>query len=139
MITREQIVAEARTWIDTPFHHQARLKGVGVDCAGVPVGVARDLGLTYADVAGYARVPAKGQFRAVIASVCDQINLYDVLPGDLMSFAFRFEEQHVAIVSQIDPIRLIHAWEDIGKVVENDLDAVWMRRLRGCWRFKELA
>lgn len=138
MTLRDEIVAEARTWLKTPFHHQGRLKGVGVDCAGVPVGVAQALGLSYADVAGYARMPAKGQFRATIASVCISITRAEVLPGDLMSFAFRFEEQHIAFVSQLDPLRLIHAWEDIGKVVENDLDVIWSRRLRGCWRFKEL-
>jgi len=29
MITREQIVAAARSWIGTPYHHQASVKGVG--------------------------------------------------------------------------------------------------------------
>jgi cell wall-associated NlpC family hydrolase len=29
---REQIVAEAKTWLGTPFHHQGRVKGAGVDC-----------------------------------------------------------------------------------------------------------
>lgn len=136
MITREQIVAEARTWLDTPFHHQGRLKGIGVDCAGVPIGVARALGLEWADQSGYARVPAKGQFRATLQRCLDPIAFADVLPGDLMSFAFLTEEQHVAIVASANPIRLIHAWEAIGKCVENGFDATWQRRLRGCWRFR---
>ena len=139
MITRDMIVAEARTWLGTPFMHQARLKGVGVDCAGVPVGIARELGLPYADVQGYARVPSRGQFRNTMASCLDVIPLAEVQPGDLMSFAFIGEEQHVAVVSQINPIRLIHAWERIGCCVENDFDAVWQRRLRGCWRFRGIA
>lgn len=29
---RAAVVAEALTWLDTPYHHHARLKGVGVDC-----------------------------------------------------------------------------------------------------------
>lgn len=138
MTLREDIVAEARTWIGTPFHHQGRLKGVGADCGGVPVGVAQALGLTWADTVGYARTPSRAQFRATIERAWIPIARSDVLPGDLMSFAFCFEEQHLAIVSQLNPLRIIHAWEDSGKVVENDLDAVWARRLRGCWRFKEL-
>lgn len=32
-MTRESIIAEARTWISTPYHHHGRIKGVGVDCA----------------------------------------------------------------------------------------------------------
>ena len=31
---RQDIIAEARTWKGTPFHHKARVKGVGVDCGG---------------------------------------------------------------------------------------------------------
>ncbi len=29
---RQAVVEEAKTWIGTPFVHQAKLKGVGVDC-----------------------------------------------------------------------------------------------------------
>jgi NlpC/P60 family putative phage cell wall peptidase len=29
---RAAVVAEALTWIGTPFHHAARVKGAGVDC-----------------------------------------------------------------------------------------------------------
>jgi len=32
-VERAAVVAEARTWLRTPYHHKARLKGVGVDCA----------------------------------------------------------------------------------------------------------
>lgn len=30
---QQAIIAEARTWIGTPFHHESRVKGAGVDCA----------------------------------------------------------------------------------------------------------
>lgn len=33
MTTRAAVIAEAESWLGTPYHHQARLKGVGVDCA----------------------------------------------------------------------------------------------------------
>src|SRR5579885_1040231 len=29
---RDRIISEARTWLGTPFHHEARVKKVGVDC-----------------------------------------------------------------------------------------------------------
>jgi cell wall-associated NlpC family hydrolase len=45
MTTREQFVAEARSWEGTPFHHQANLKGVGVDCVGLIRGAAIELGM----------------------------------------------------------------------------------------------
>ncbi len=30
---REKVIAEARTWIGTPYHTNARVKGAGCDCA----------------------------------------------------------------------------------------------------------
>jgi cell wall-associated NlpC family hydrolase len=30
----DAVLAEARTWLGTPYHHMGRLKGIGVDCAG---------------------------------------------------------------------------------------------------------
>lgn len=32
---RALIETEARTWLNTPFVHKARVKGVGVDCGGI--------------------------------------------------------------------------------------------------------
>jgi hypothetical protein len=42
---REKIVAEARSWIGTPYHNCADIKGVGVDCGMLLVRVYCDLGL----------------------------------------------------------------------------------------------
>jgi cell wall-associated NlpC family hydrolase len=36
---RAAVVAEAREWLGTPYHHEARLKGIGVDCAQLLMGV----------------------------------------------------------------------------------------------------
>ncbi len=41
--TRRAVVAEARTWIGTPYRHQASLKGVGCDCLGLVRGIFRAL------------------------------------------------------------------------------------------------
>ena len=37
----DKIIAEARAWIGTPYHHQAAVKGVGCDCLGLVRGVWR--------------------------------------------------------------------------------------------------
>lgn len=44
MDPRAAIIAEALTWEGTPYHHQACVKGVGVDCAMLLVGIARGCG-----------------------------------------------------------------------------------------------
>ena len=42
---KARIVEETLTWLGTPYHHQARVKGIGVDCAQLLVGVALSTGL----------------------------------------------------------------------------------------------
>ena len=37
---RLRIILEAMDWVGTPYHHQARVKKVGVDCAQLVAGVA---------------------------------------------------------------------------------------------------
>ena len=40
---RAEIVAAARSWIGTPYRHQASLRGVGCDCLGLLRGVWREV------------------------------------------------------------------------------------------------
>jgi cell wall-associated NlpC family hydrolase len=46
---RAAVIAEARTWLRTPYHHHQCLKGVGVDCAMLLVGVYRACGFVPAE------------------------------------------------------------------------------------------
>ena len=45
MVTRDQIISEARKWIGTPFHKQESKLGVGCDCICLIIGVSNNLGL----------------------------------------------------------------------------------------------
>ena len=42
---RALVVAEARSWLGTPYHHRGRIKGAGVDCAMLLAEVYRAAGL----------------------------------------------------------------------------------------------
>lgn len=50
--TREQVVREARTWLSTPFHMNAAVKGVGVDCGRFVQAVYEACGLVRHFAAG---------------------------------------------------------------------------------------
>lgn len=52
---RAAVVAEARTWLRTPYHHYARVKGAGVDCAQLPIAVYSAVDLIPALDPSYAR------------------------------------------------------------------------------------
>lgn len=56
MVTREDIVKEALTWIDTPYREMGRDKH-GVDCVGVILVVYGGLGLISYEVPTYNQVP----------------------------------------------------------------------------------
>ncbi len=46
---REQVVRAAKEWMGTPYHHQARVKGAGADCAMFPLAVYQECGILPAD------------------------------------------------------------------------------------------
>lgn len=45
MNDRDSIVLAAAGWLQTPFHHEARLKGVGVDCLQLIIAAYLEAGL----------------------------------------------------------------------------------------------
>jgi NlpC/P60 family putative phage cell wall peptidase len=138
--TREAIIAEARTWLGTPFLHQGRLKGAGVDCAGLVIGIARALELPHADVDGYGRQPRRGLLEAELAAQMDPIALEDLAPGDVLLLRIERDPQHLAVVSSLEPLAVVHAYAGGGlaRCVEHDLDPRWLRRIIGAYRYRGL-
>jgi len=131
--TATAFVAAARAMLGTPFKHQGRLPGVGLDCAGLVVCALREAGIEVRDVKGYARIPSKGLFVAMVREHCDEIAFSDLAAGDLCLFRFRSEPQHLAIY---DAGRILHSHSAVGRAVEHDLDVTWRGRLTGCYRLK---
>lgn len=127
------VVAAARSYIGTPFHHQGRLPGVGLDCAGVVVCAYREAGITIMDQSGYGRLPSKGLLVIAVEAHCDRIALSAVQDGDVLLFAFRAEPQHLAIYAGGN---IIHAHAQAGTVLEQSLSGIWRDRLRGVFRMR---
>ena len=42
---RSNIVRAAKEWLGTPYHHHARIKGAGADCAMFPLAVYQECGI----------------------------------------------------------------------------------------------
>lgn len=133
LTTAAAFVAAARAMRDTPFKHQGRLPGVGLDCAGLVVCALREAGVAVRDIKGYARTPSQGLFVAMVIEHCDEIAAADLACGDLCMFRFRGEPQHIGI---FDAGNILHAHSGAGRVVEHGLDATWRARLTGCYRLK---
>ena len=135
MTTGIEVVETAREWTGTPFRHQGRVRGMAVDCAGLLVGVARDLGLSEYDVDGYPRVPDGITLQAILRAQLVEIDIDTARPGDVLLFGFYRHAQHLGIITRIDPMYLIHAYEPQRRVVEHRVDTLWRRRVRGVYRF----
>lgn len=137
-MNRADFIASARSCIGTPFHHQGRVPGVGLDCVGLIFYAATSNGYEVTDWLGYPPMPSRGSLDKAISMYCDEIDATDVQPGDLMKFAFIRDSQHIGIVSCIDPMRIIHSWSNALGVVETGIDPAWQARLRGCFRLREI-
>lgn len=134
------IVAEARSWLDTPFRHQGRVRGVGVDCAGVVVQVGQALGLVEYDTTNYGRQPVPSRMGEILDRYLVRILLQDVQPGDIYWMRFG-DPMHVAIASTLEDGRagIIHAYSHIGRCVEHGLDVKWRRRIVRAYRYPGVA
>jgi NlpC/P60 family putative phage cell wall peptidase len=142
-VTREQIVAEARAWIGTPYRHQASLKGVGCDCLGLVRGVWRDaFGDEPERAPPYSPDWAEALQQETLAQAAAR-HLTPVardafLPGDILLFRWRthLPAKHMAIASA--PDMMIHA-HDGAAVTEVALAPWWRRRLAFVFRFPGLS
>ena len=136
--TRQQIIDTARTWMETPFRHQGRTKGVAVDCAGLLIGVAHALGLSDFDARDYSPNPDGVTMKATLDAQMISVPFRHIKAGDVFYMAFKKQPQHMAIITRIDKTHIIHADSLAaggGRVVEHRLDSVWLSRVRGCYRF----
>lgn len=125
MTERSLIVSTARDWLGTPFHHQARLKAVGVDCIGLVIGVARELQLIQPefDVTGYSRYPDGRALMTMAREKMTPVTLDQMQVGDVVVVGFDKLPQHFGIIGDYrhGGFSIIHAASAYGKVVEQRL------------------
>lgn len=141
-MTREEVVTIAREWINTPWRHQASLKGVGVDCGGLIRGVGVEAGLMAIEglmkFRGYGRQPHEGMMEEACDAVMDRASMAHELADVLLMRFGTGDPQHLAIVVGVNPVYIVHAYAQARKVVEHRLDAVWESRIVRCYRFRDI-
>ncbi len=123
---RQRVVAEALSWLGTPYAHRQRLKGVGVDCAQLPLAVyAAAAVIGEADVGAYASQwhLHRGEevyLRHVEALGGRGISRDAAQPGDFAIWRYGRTFSHGAIL--VGPKgRIVHAVRGQG-VVLGDMD-----------------
>jgi NlpC/P60 family putative phage cell wall peptidase len=150
-ITRQHVVAETRSWIGTPYRHQASLKGVGCDCLGLVRGVWRAvIGEEPERAPPYAPDWAEAASGEPLADAAARhLVSIDLAPsgpssasgggagcgpGDVLLFRWRanLPAKHAAIVTA--PDLMVHA-HDGAAVTEVAIAPWWRRRLAYAFRF----
>lgn len=140
--TRTRVIALARAWIGTPYHHQASTLHAGVDCVGLVRGVYRSLyGCEAEALPGYSRDWAEATGRESLLDAARrhlvEIDPTDARMGDILVFRYRARlvAKHAGIVSTVaDAVTLIHAIEG-APVSEVPLSNWWRRRVAGAFSF----
>lgn len=141
MIDRAAVVAEARGWIGTRFHRQASVRGVGCDCIGLVVGVARAFGFVGADVfatpefRGYGSVPDPAKLIEAADRYLDPVE--QAQPGDVLVFRIEDEPAHFGLLAT--PTTMVHSYARARRVVEVTLAPFWSARLLRRYAFREAA
>lgn len=141
-ITRQDIVDAARAYNGTPWKHQGRLKGVGVDCAGVLICAANDSGWSKQELgndfhySNYGRVPDGNAMVELLDTHLVRVSTSEMREGDVLLMAFGSNPQHIAVVTQIEPQPyIIHAYLQVRRVTEHRLDEGWLAKVKGVYRF----
>jgi NlpC/P60 family putative phage cell wall peptidase len=114
---RASVVKEAESWIGTPFHHAARVKGAGVDCLMLLAEVYQRAGVV-APIEPPFYVPDwhlhRDAERYLEGLTRHASEIPAPLPGDIALFRFGRTFSHGAIATAW-PL-LIHAYWNIGVV-----------------------
>lgn len=142
------LVAEARTWIGTPWQHQGRRKRIGVDCLGMVIESLRAVGAIGPEYdlsdwtrTDYARNPRGEELLAAIRRHCQR--LAGPLPGSLLVFRFGNAYRHVGLYlgEAGQGARLLHADGSLSvqRVVEVGYSGNWPRFTEGAYALPGIA
>jgi cell wall-associated NlpC family hydrolase len=120
-----QFVVAARKYIGVPYAHQGRSRERGLDCIGLVVCVAQDLGVmpAGADRSGYGRQPSGALLQSALSEHMQKIERPQMMPGDVVCVAFDKFPQHVGVLGNYayGGLSIIHANAKRGKVIETRL------------------
>lgn len=142
---RADIVAEARTWLGTPYHACADLKGIGVDCAMLMMRVYAAAGLVeFVDPRPYDPQWALHHAEEMYIAWLERMGAHRVQApalGDIALFQWGRCFSHGGIVVEapgpVDDAQVLHAYLGHGVNVTRLREAPLDGRPRQFWTFPE--
>jgi hypothetical protein len=139
-IDMQQVIIEALSWLGTPYHHEARVKGAGVDCGQLPAAVFESCGLIPKVMidpypCDWHLHRSDERYLSIVERFFEKAD--NPLPGYLALFRYGRSISHGAIVIEWPVV--IHAYITAGAVVLDDAIANkdLAERFVGVWRLRQ--
>ena len=132
-VSASQIIETARSYLETPFRHRGRNRA-GIDCAGLIICVLKDAGIMpegYLEQL-YSNIPKNGLVPDTLDRFFNKVSDYKV--GDVIVFSFMNNPCHVGFYSGNS---VIHAYQERGKVIEDQFVGKWEKRVFCAYRVIE--
>jgi NlpC/P60 family putative phage cell wall peptidase len=136
-----RVVVIARSWIGTPYVHQASMKGAGCDCLGLLRGVWRELGGEEPETPppyspDWAEAKGEETLYMALKRHLAEIAPRDIAPGDIALFRMlpRGPAKHCGIVAEKNgALTLIHSRQN-KRVSEEVFSPAWRKKLAYAFR-----
>lgn len=142
MITREQIVAVAKSYKGVKYADQGRSRDEGFDCVGLLITVGNDLGYfgDHFDYKEYGKNPDGETMDRLLNEHMDKIDISEAQPGDVLSMDFGNSPQHCGFISKVSDRGIpywvvVHALRDYG-VVEGRLFSKYLNSVKAVYRLR---
>jgi cell wall-associated NlpC family hydrolase len=135
---RQLVVGTAMTWLRTPYHLDAQIKGVGVDCGTLLTAVFAEAGLIEAVNLGHHKPDFhlhKGieVYQQWLEKYCSK-SPGPPQPGDIITYRFgRLQAAHAVLV--INWPQVIHAQTGVGVVLTDITTDSIADRQTAVWSF----
>ena len=129
MVSRDEVVAEARSWNGVRWVHQGRNRH-GIDCIGLVVVVRRALEIGNYDLTGYPRSP-DGTFMSHFFNAGGvRVGILKAQPADLLLFKDARSPCHVGIITARDGdlMHMVHAHASRHRVIEEPVLHEWRHK-----------
>lgn len=141
--TADAVLAEAATWLGTPYRHQGTMKGVGCDCLGLIRGIWRAVYGREPELPGpytpdWAEAGVGDRLIEAARRHCTEKPVAQAFAGDLVVFRWRphHAAKHLGILMEGETF--LHAYEG-HEVTVSALVPQWRRRIAGVFAFPPLA
>lgn len=139
MSTRADVVQMALSAVGTAFHRNGRKPGIGLDCAGLVICVARELGFVAPDFDVPAYTNPDGTLIDTLNLNMTPIARRDMRAGDVVAINTADDPFHVGILYdyRADVLGIIHASSDRlhQRVIAQRLMFSANFRFAGAWAF----